>query len=134
MKILTARNAFWPVLVALAAVIGYVVVSTQLAWYQHIPYVSLALLLGALLWSVGLLRQRKSVGRFVGLALTLVLASFFSWWTLADSEYENKEAAVDDGQTVVQLADMTLRDHAGIERPVLAEDSATLLVLYRGHW
>lgn len=134
MKILTAKNALWPFLLALLTVISYVVVSTSMALNQRVPYLWLGVLVVAVIWSVALVRARKSVGRFAGALLTVALAALFSWWTLGYSEYESREAAADEGEVVTELADMTLRDHEGVERPVLAEGGATLLVLYRGHW
>lgn len=134
MKILTAKNAFWPFVLALLTVISYVVVSTSVALNQRVPYLWLGLLLVAVVWSAGLLRARASALRIAGLVATVALAAVFSWWTLSFSDYESRDAVVEDGDTVTQMADMTLRDHAGLERPVLAEGGPTLLVLYRGHW
>lgn len=134
MKILTTKNAFWPFLLALLTAISYVLVSTSVALNQRVPFLWLALLLAAVVWSVALVRARRSVGRLAGALATVALAALFSWWTLGYSEYESREAAADEGEVVTELADMTLRDHKGVERPVLADGGATLLVLYRGHW
>lgn len=134
MKILTTKNAFWPFLLALLTLISYVVISTTVPINQWVPWVWLALLAAAVVWSVKLLRDEASVSRIAGLVLTVGLAALFSWWTLSFSNYESQEAAVEDGDKVTQLASMSLRDHAGLERPVLAEGGPTLLVLYRGHW
>lgn len=134
MRILTLKNAFWPFLLALLTVASYVFVSTSLPLNQRIPFLWLALLLVPVVWSVALVRDKTSIPRFAGLFLTLALAALFSWWTLSLSEYETKEVAVDDGNLVAGLTSMSLRDHAGLERPVLAEEGPTLLVLYRGHW
>jgi hypothetical protein len=133
-KILTTRNAFWPFLLALLTTISYVVVSTGTALNQRVPFLWLALLLIAVVWSVALVRDRRSVLRFAGAFVTVALAALFSWWTLGYSEYENRVAAADEGGVVTELAGMSLRDHEGVERPVLADGGATLLVLYRGHW
>jgi hypothetical protein len=134
MKILSAKNAFWPFLLALLTVISYVVLSTSVVLNQRVPFLWLALLLIAVVWSVSLVRARRSVLRFAGVFGTVGLAALFSWWTLGYSEYESREAAADEGEVVTELAEMSLRDHAGLERPVLADGGATLLVLYRGHW
>ena len=134
MKILTAKNAFWPVLLALLTVISYVVLSTSVALNQRVPFLWLALLLIAVVWAVALVRARRSMLRFAGVALTVALAALFSWWTLGYSEYESHKAVADEGEVVTELAEVSLRDHAGLERPVLADGGATLLVLYRGHW
>lgn len=134
MKILTAKNAFWPFLLSLLTVIGFVVLSTSVALNQRVPFLWLALLLIAVVWSVTLVRAKRSVLRFIGLFLTVALAALFAWWTLGYSEYESREAAADEGEVVTELAETSLRDHAGLERPVLVEGGATLLVLYRGHW
>jgi hypothetical protein len=134
MKILIAKNGFWPFLLALLTVISYIVLSTSVALNQRVPFLWLALLLIAVVWSVVLVRAKRSVLRFAGAFVTVALAALFSWWTLGYSEYEGREAAVDEGEAVTELAEMSLRDHAGLERPVLADGGATLLVLYRGHW
>lgn len=134
MKILTAKNAFWPFLLALLTMISYVVLSTTMPVNQRIPWVWLVLLAAAVVWSMALLRDKASVLRIAGLFLTAGLAAVFSWWTLSFSNYESQDAAVEDGDSVRELAAMSLRDHAGLERPVLAEGGPTLLVLYRGHW
>lgn len=134
MKIFTAKNAFWPLLMALLTMISYVVISTTTPLNQRIPVIWLVLLAVAVVWSVTLLRDKTSALRIVGLLLTVGLAALFSFWTLSLSNYESQEAAVDDGDTVEELASMSLRDHAGLERPVLAAGGPTLLVLYRGHW
>lgn len=134
MKILTAKNAFWPFLLALLTMISYVVISTTTPLNQRIPWLWLVLLAAAVVWSVALLRDKTTVLRIAGLFLTVALAALFSWWTLSFSNYESQDAAVDDGETVTELAAMSLRDHAGLERPVLAKGGPTLLVLYRGHW
>lgn len=133
MKILTARNAFWPVLLALLTAISYVVVSTGTALNQRVPFLWLALLLIAVVWSVALVRARRSVLRFAGAFVTVALAALFTWWTLGYSEYESQVAAADEGEVVTELAEMSLFDHEGVERPVL-DGGGTLLVLYRGHW
>lgn len=134
MKILTAKNAFWPFLLALLTVISYVVLSTSVALNQRVPFLWLALLLIAVVWSVALVRTKPSVLRFAGAVLTVGLAALFSWWTLGYSEYGSREAAADEGEVVTELAEISLPDHAGVEQPVLAESGTTLLVLYRGHW
>lgn len=134
MKILTLKNAFWPFLLALLTMISYVVISTNFAVNQRIPFAWLFLLLVAVVWSIALLRAKISIPRFVGLLLTVALAALFSWWTLGISEYDDKEEAVDNGDVVAELTSMTLRDHAGLDRPVLVNDGPTLVVLYRGHW
>lgn len=134
MKFIHRHNPLWPVLLAFAAAIGYVVTATQLGWYQRIPFVSLALLVIAVSWLVLGLREKRTVMRFAGLVLTLFVAAVFSWWTLSLSEYDNDTAAVANGDVVADLTEMELPDHAGLDRPVLAKSGATLLVLYRGHW
>lgn len=134
MKFFHRHNPLWPVLLAFAAAIGYIVTATQLGWYQRIPVVSLTLLVVALVWLVLGLREKRTMMRFAGLALALFVAGIFAWWTLSLSEYDNATAAVADGDVVAELTDLQLPDQAGLDRPVLAESGATLLVLYRGHW
>ena len=133
-KIVTLKNAIWPLLLALLTVVSYLVISTTTPLNQRIPAVWLVLLVIAVVWSVALLRAKTSILRAVALAATIGLAALFSWWTLSFSEYESQAAAVADGDVVAELATMSLRDHAGLQRPVLAEGGPTLLVLYRGHW
>ena len=60
MKLLTAKNAFWPFLLALLTGIGYVVLSTSTALDQRVPFLWLASLLVAVVWSVALVRARRS--------------------------------------------------------------------------
>ena len=134
MKIFTPRNAFWPFLMALLTAISYLLVSTGVSLNQRIPFVWLALLLVALVWSVTLAIGKRSVLRFAALFGTVGVTALFSWWIFSYSEYGRQDLAVAEGDAVAGLAALALPDQTGLERPVLAEGGATLLVLYRGHW
>lgn len=128
------------VLVALVAVISYVVAATQLGLYQRYPVVHLLAGAAAVVFLAFVTAARKGRRRiYAGACLTVALAllGLFAWWTLSDSAYASTDAAVEVGDELGdRLAALRLPSHTGAEAPLLrlGEDRGTLLVFYRGFW
>ena len=131
-------RALAPLLLVLASIISYFVLSAGFGVFQCVPWPHLLIAGLACVWALRQVLQlkdatllRRGLG-FVSVALCVLLTGLYGWYTLSYSNYPPGQG-VAAGERIAQLPGMQLTSHDGSPAAVLAE-RATLLVFYRGFW
>lgn len=120
------------------AVVTYFVLAVKVGVYQRVPVLNFLAALTGCVGLLGGLFQQVSTRRIVFTGVAFALTTFFSWFTLVDSNYVQRVLKVGVGDDLgQQLADLSLTSSRGQGVSLLTPGEAykaTLLVFYRGYW